>query len=216
MLRGAAFLLVALAAQSCGPDTDPPADAGPPDASHPGCTLEFLGDPSKEPELEITALGAQAPSVIVHEGDTVPLIFPPQGGRVIFAGARATNLDPCGVKLAGGLRDPATKQLRVDIRTVNLKPGDDGWGASDDTDFSTFSNVPICPNNWASTSAYDATFELTITVTDRAMRTISKTLNVVPTCAEPDKLKDCLCICKQGYVLGESCDGDGGVGDGGS
>ncbi len=130
---------------------------------------------------------------------------------MIFIGVRAKNLDPCAVKLSGAVRDPMTMETRLDTRTINLEPTDDGWGASDETDISTFSNVPVCSNNWASTDVYDQTFKAIVSVTDRSGKKGTATLDVVPRCDEvkmvdgQDIQKDCLCICKLGYVTGQPC-----------
>ena len=215
--------LAALAAAGCGPDGPVPVDAAidaPADGPH-GCQLAFLGDRSKAPEISVTVLGAAPPAVAVADGDTVPLIFPPQGGRVIFAGVRVHNMDPCGAQLGGALRDTQSQQVRLDARTINLLPASDGWGESDATDYSSFSNIPVCPNQWSKTDIYGTSYQLEITVTDRGGRVAGKKLQVTPACAEPDRLNECLCICKAGYVLGMSCSSadagaDGGdAGDGG-
>lgn len=211
-------MLLAFAAQSCDPEPiNPvdaghggagPSDAGPTDASTDGphgCTLSFLGDESKEMEAQIYVLGTDEVSVPVKDGDTVPMIFPPQGGRVIFVGVHAKNLDPCGVKLTGAIRDPATMKVMVDARTVNLLPIGEGWGKSDDNDIASFANVPVCPNQWASTNLFGSTFELTIVTADRGGRSKTLTAMVTPTCAEPENQAACLCICKKDYVLGETC-----------
>jgi hypothetical protein len=194
----------------CAPDHG----GGTPDAA-PVCGTGFLGDPSKPVQTQVIAVGAGGASSPVSDGSTVALLFPPQGGRVIFAGVRATNIDPCGVKLSGALRDPVNNEVRVDVRTVNLGPTGDGWGSSTDADISSFANVPICPNQWSQSNAYGSPYDLTVTVTDKEQRTSTTTLHVTLSCAEPDKLAECLCLCKAGYVLGESCDA-GAPNDGGT
>jgi hypothetical protein len=216
-----AFALLVLAA-ACSDPAPPPsdggADAGDGGGGGPhGCTTGFVGDEAKAPELVITVLGAvsAAGATPVTDGDTVPLIFPPQGGRVIFAGARARNVAACGATLTGALRDKTTKQVRLDARTVNLIPASDGWVETDATDYSSFSNVPVCPNQWSTTNLYGTVYELEITVADRDGRSVTKTIDVTPTCAEPDNLAECLCICRGGYKLGEVCAADGGT-DGGA
>jgi hypothetical protein len=93
---------------------------------------------------------------------------------------------------------------------VNLAAVTDGWGTSTDSNISTFANVPICPNEWASTDAYGNPFDLIVSVQDRGGRTAMKTIQVTLACAEPDKAAECLCICKGGYVLGQPCP-DAGV-----
>jgi hypothetical protein len=187
----------------CPPD-DPPA----PEA----CTLSFLGDKSKPVQLEIIMRDASGRSAKVTEGGDVSILFPPQGGRVIFVAARVTNIDPCAMTLSGAIRDPVTAQVRIDNRTVNLVPTPDGFGTAIDSDISTFSNVPVCPNQWASDDIYDKPYELQITVKDRGGRTATQKVKVVPRCAEPDRLDECRCICQKNYVLGQVCTpGDGGT-----
>jgi hypothetical protein len=198
-------LLLSAGASGCDPETIPPVDAGTDVIV--GCTLPFIGDSTKETEIELIALKADYTSAPVAEGDSVALLFPPQGGRVIFAGVRARNIDPCNVQLSGAVRDVDTKQIRVDSRTVNLAATSDGWGSSSDTDIASFANVPMCPNSWSKTNIYGTKYELEVTLTDRAKHKITKKVGVVPACAEPENAAECACICKGGYVLGEMCDG---------
>jgi hypothetical protein len=198
-------LLLSAGAAGCGPETNPPTDAGP-DVKI-GCTLPFIGDSTKETELELIALKADYTSAPVAEGDSVALLFPPQGGRVIFAGVRARNIDPCSVQLTGSLRDLDTKQIRSDTRTINLHASNDGWGQSSDGDIASFANVPMCPNSWSKPNIYGTKYELEVTLTDRAKHKVTKTVGVIPACAEPENAAECACICKGGYVLGEMCDG---------
>jgi len=201
--------LAAVFLGACSSEPDPPADAGP------SCTLPFIGDKTKAIEATLTVRNAGGKSVELKDGDEVPLIFPPQGGRVVFLGARVINIDPCAVKLSGAIRDLATNQVRVDNRTINLRLAPDGYGASVDEDISTFSNVPMCPNQWASTDAFDKPFRVEIAIQDRGGRTINKQVMVTPKCAEPALAAECLCICKKGYVLGERCDVSDAGTDGG-
>ncbi|APR83621.1 Hypothetical protein A7982_08970 [Minicystis rosea] len=208
-------LAFALLITGCSDPAPMPSDGGV-DAGPHGCTTGFVGDGTKEPEIVITVLGPGTTLTEVAEGGAVPLIFPPQGGRVIFAGARARNLEACGATVTGALRDPTTKQVRLDARTVNLVPAGDGWVETDPTDISSFSNVPVCPNQWSMTDLYGAAYELEITIADRSGRTVTKKVSVKPACAEPESEAECLCICKGGYVLGESCTtSDGGADDAG-
>jgi hypothetical protein len=156
-------------------------------------------------EIKLIARGADERSVDLADGDKVALILPPQGGRVIFVGVKATNLSPCTVKVTGSFRDLTNQQVRVDARTVNLAATGDGWGTATDSDISTFSNVPMCPNQWATSDIFDTVFELTVAVEDPTGRKASKTIKATPTCAEPAYRAECLCQCKKGYVLGQPC-----------
>lgn len=218
-----AFAVVSmLSVAACGPTqpspdagTDAGADAGA-DAEPHGCTTGFIGDASAAPEIVITVIGSEPVAKDVSDGDVVPLIFPPQGGRVIFAGARVKNIDACGVTLTGALRDLTTKQVRVDARTVNLIPTADGLAETDATDFSSFSNIPVCPNQWAAADLFGVEYELEISLVDRGGRFVGKKIRVTPACAEPDREAECRCICKGGYVLGETCADAGAGGSAGS
>jgi len=214
-MRSPAVCLLALAAAACS------SPSAPPDP----CTVGVLGDATQSIVLQAIALDPNMTPFTVASGDSVTLAFPPQGGRVIFAGVRATNLDGCGVQVEGVIRDLTTHQVRLDSRTVNLSPTGDGWGESDPTDVSTFANVPVCPNEWSATNLYGTPYQLELAVTDRGGRTATQTLQVTPECSEPAHAAECLCICKGGYVLGEVCAdtsdggadaGDEGGGDGGT
>ena len=183
------------------------------------CPTGYLGDPNKAIVIELRALLADGTDVPLDDGNDLALLAPPQGGRVSFVGVRATNLDGCAVQVTGALRDPVTKQVRLDGRTVNLRREVDdagvSWGTTgkgtsanieDSADLGDYSNVPICPNQWANQDIFDQTYELDVIVTDRLHKTTTKTINVVPRCAEPGaKEVACRCLCKNGYVLGEVC-----------
>ncbi len=170
------------------------------------CKLPNLGDPTQDIQLDLVELDANQSIVTLAEGADVDLVTPPQGGRVVFVGVHATNLSPCGVTLAGSLKDTASGKLMLDSRTVNLKVGTDGYGSSVDSNISTFANIPVCPNQWSSVNAFDVPYELTVKLTDAGGRSASKTLHVTPRCAETGMLKtECTCICKAGYVLGQPC-----------
>lgn len=185
--------------------------------SAPVCQLPFLGDKTRPVELEVTARDALGNAALVADGGDVSILFPPQGGRVIFLGVRAKNLDPCGVRLNGAIRDTATKQVRIDNRTMNLVPRDDGFGASVDSDISTFSNVPVCPNQWASADVYDHPYEIEVTVEDVDGRSATQKLTVTPRCDEAGREDECRCICRKGYILGSKCDpSDAGASDAGT
>ena len=216
MLATRAGIACALLATGC-PETDPETtpDAGA-DATQ-SCPFDFVGDPAQDVAIVPIVLGVDGKSTELHDGDDIPLIFPPQGGRVVFVGARAQNLDPCAVVIGGTMRDPVNAKLTFDNRTINLRPGDDGWATSLDADYNTFSNIPICPNQWgASKDAFDQHFEVEISVKDRGGRKASAKVDVVPRCAEPENLDNCKCICKFGYTTGEQCSsGSGGAGGGG-
>src|SRR5215472_149449 len=97
-LRSTTFLLGSLLVGCSQSSVHPPSDAGrdvqeaapPPDGTT--CGIPFLGDPSMPPAIQPIALGADGTSSPLSDGSTIALLFPPQGGRVIFVGAHATNI----------------------------------------------------------------------------------------------------------------------------
>ena len=201
------FLFKLFLVAGCSPHESPPptVDAG-------AC---FVGDPSKAAELELDVIAPGNVRAPIGDGADVPLLFPPQGGRVVFVGVRVRNFDACEVQLTGAVRDEQTKQVRVDARTILMHVTPDGWATNDlaasAPDISSFANVPLCPNQWSTTNVFGTEYELVVTLKGKEQRTVTKTIRVTPRCAEPDKLAECLCICKAGYRLGERCDADGGV-----
>lgn len=217
----ASLLLVGLTAGCSTSSGNGSPDAAPP-PSDGGCGVGFLGDPSKDIDFEMRALLPDGTDAPLNEGGNLSIIFPPQGGRVAFIGVRATNVDPCGVQLTGALRDESTQLVRVDARTVNLIPSGDGWGTSAPASQTvsaardTYSNVPLCPNQWASSDVFDHEFIVEVTLRDRLKRTTTKTIKATPRCNEPGRTVECKCLCKLGYVLGEPCgEEDAGVTDAG-
>jgi hypothetical protein len=203
----AASVLVSLGA--CSSSTAPSADPVP-------CAGGFLGDASAAPTFDLQVITAQGSVVPVPDGGAVSLLTPPQGGEVVFAGVRATNLNACGAQLTGALRDEASGRVTLDMRTVNLIPTGDGWGVSGTTvDFvaANFANIPACPNQWSSTDVSGNPFHLEVTLTDSAGRVATRVIEVTPQC---DGDPGCVCICKAGYLLGQACPtsvaGDGGDG----
>ena len=57
--------------------------------------------------------------------------------------------------------------------------------------------------------------KLEVQIKDRRGKTASKKIHVTPRCAEPgEKETACRCLCRKGYVLGETCGEDAGVDSG--
>jgi hypothetical protein len=202
----AACALAALSLNGC-----PNGPVNPPDDGGLGCKLAYNGDKAADVELEVITLDPDYKEQALMDGGDASILVPPQGGRVIFAGVRAKNLDPCGVRLSGALRDTTNSEVRLDTRTVNLTLAPDGWSESDAADISSFSNIPVCSNTWASTDVFDQKFTLVISVKDRDGKSKQVEMTAVPRCDEKrildgqDIQKECLCICKKDYVTGEPC-----------
>jgi hypothetical protein len=181
-----------------------------------GCKLPFVGDPNAPMEMDVIALGVDEKLTTLEDGSDITLMFPPQGGRVVFAGVRARNVNPCGVRIAGALRDPVSKKVSIDNRIINLQVTEDGYGRTDPLDFSSFANIAACPNQWSSQDLMDTPYELTVSLTDKDGRKLTHVRQVMPRCDEPGREAECLCICDVDYLLGMACEGvpvDGGVED---
>jgi hypothetical protein len=201
-------------ALACGDDAPTSASSG--GGTAPSCDRPYLGEASAEPMLELLYFGADELEHPLEDGAEVDLVLPPQGGRVLFLGVRATNVDPCEAVLTGAMRDPETKQVRFDTRTINLDDQGDGWGKSASADLASYANVPACHNTWTQLDVFGSPFTLELTLKDRAGKQASRTITAIPRCAEPDNEAECRCICHGGYVLGESCSEGGGSEGGGS
>jgi hypothetical protein len=209
-LKLSSVSLCSVAVIACSPSSPTPEPDGGTSSSSTGgftCALKDSGDPTKDIELELTVRGIDDNSTLLKDGDTVPLITPPQGGRVVFIGVRARNLSPCGVVLSGVVGDPSSKKIMLDERTVNLRTGADGWATSIDSNIASFANVAVCPNEWSDADLFDSPYDLSLTLTDKKGRTATKKVSATPKCAETDPTldKECHCICKHGYVLGQTC-----------
>jgi hypothetical protein len=94
-----------------------------------GEPCDFVGDMSAAAEIELRVLDAAGVASDVTDGARVPLILPPQGGKVIFAGVRARNLCAGITQILGYVRDGTTSTspiVGLEGRPIRLIRGDDG------------------------------------------------------------------------------------------
>src|SRR3712207_1673594 len=68
----------------------------------------FVGDSSSAMEFEVVYRTVQGEVERANEMGKIPLIQPPQGGKVLLVGVRARNLDPCSLIISTALVDPAS------------------------------------------------------------------------------------------------------------
>jgi hypothetical protein len=191
MRRAIALGLTAIASGACGGDV---------------VIVEPDGGSAPEGPIVLTPVVRTAAgelAVLADDGE-LPILMPPGGGRVGYVGVRARRLDPLEAQLKAVLRDPASGAVRFDTRIVNLT-ADGGEARSDEREIATFSNIPLCPNQWSSADVFDRAYELEVMVTERTGRRASVALRVTPRCAEPEREAACKCMCKHGYDLGEPC-----------
>ncbi len=174
----------------------------------------FIGDPALPAEIELVVMQVGGGFVPIVEGGSVPIMKPPQGGKVIAPGVLARNLDGCGLTINASLRDECTgKLLGVEQRPINLRARADGWGEPQDpVQLSNYSNLATCPRPIASRDVEDEPYLLAIKVTDKRGRVAERSVHVVPVCAEPENAVECRCECDADYALGDMCspEPDGG------
>ncbi|MBI4511362.1 MAG: hypothetical protein HY698_17145 [Deltaproteobacteria bacterium] len=185
-----------------------------------GCTDEasdcFVGSRDEPAQVELvfrTETGQIAPA---QEGQSVPLVEPPQGGQILAIGARARHLNACGVVLTGSMWDGATA-LSVERRPVKMVPNGNGWAEpAHPEELQNFANIAACPSAAAEKSIHGERYDVQVNVEDRTGRRAEARIGVIPTCSEPAKLDLCTCFCAP--VTGRSCTlrSDGGTarGDG--
>ncbi|MBI4820986.1 MAG: hypothetical protein HY791_32275 [Deltaproteobacteria bacterium] len=193
-------LVPILCAASFGCQTSPEPEPEPEPTSCP------MGDLSLPIEAHIVHRNEDAQLELTEQNGEIPLIQPPQGGKVLFVGVRAKNLDGCGVRISASLRDPCSGLLvSLERRPVDLALSADGFGepARPET-IDNFSNLPACPRAGTDRDLFGQTYLLRVTIEDRDGRKAEASLAVVPRCADPTR-ELCECECRSDYVLGESC-----------
>ncbi|HKP62546.1 MAG TPA: hypothetical protein VJV78_37685 [Polyangiales bacterium] len=167
----------------------------------------FVGDESKPIEFEVVHRTADGECLSTGDMAEMPLIQPPQGGKVLFVGVRARNLDGCGLTLATALVEQQTGAvISLERRPVRLEEVDDGWMMPQrPTEASNYSNLPACPRADLARSIEGEVYELRVSITDNANRKASTTMQIIPTCGEPNLAELCHCECSKDYKLGGGC-----------
>ena len=167
----------------------------------------FFGDESKPLEFDIVHRDADGECVSTEEMGEIPLIQPPQGGKVLFVGVRARNLNGCGLTLATALVEPDTGSvISLERRPVMLEPVGDGWMEPErPTEASNYSNLPACPRADLERSIEGEPYELRVSITDKDGRKGSASMQVIPICGESKLAELCQCECSKDYRLGGAC-----------
>ncbi len=197
MFLRAALALLALALAGCPSDR---------------CKVGFIGDPAKPVELELVFTDGIAADVSpLAAMQAVPLEPPPQGGYVMYIGAKARNLDACGALVRGDYFDENGIQAGMDERSTNLVARGDGWGWPDAQHLSEIPNLSACPDV-SHLDIQGHPYSLRIRVTDRSGRTAMLSTPIVPTCAlsNPAVQADCVCQCSADFVPGKCSTAVGG------
>ncbi|MGZ6142393.1 MAG: hypothetical protein ACXWLM_03590 [Myxococcales bacterium] len=157
----------------------------------PSCTVQ--GDAAQPVELLPIAADGSGNLHALHDGDTVLLQKPSQGGFVVYAGAAARNLDPCLVQLTAELIDPSTGNplTGLDQRQADLVSQSGGywWPASELGDLA---NIPSCPDA-LHVGVVGRPAILRVDVLDATGRGARVETRVTPVCPAGDAT--CACVC---------------------
>jgi hypothetical protein len=194
----------ALAGADC--EVEPPGpDAGPVEPEPP-C---IIGDENAEAEIVLVYRTVDGEVADLEDNGTVPLILPPQGGKVTLVGVRAKNVT-CRLLLNANLSNSLCGGTIIGLegRPVDLVEGDDGFGypAAPDT-LQNYVNIPVCPTFASTRDGDDQPYALQLRATEvrrldeETARTHVFNATVTPVCAEPDIFDDCTCECDADLVL---------------
>ena len=108
----------------------------------------YVGDPAAAPEVELIYRNIDGTMGTLDESGRVPMILPPQGGKVFLVGVRARNIDICGVRLHAALRDQCSGRIvGAERRPIFLGADGTGWAVPRQPhELSDYANVPACPS----------------------------------------------------------------------
>jgi len=128
----------------------------------------------------------------ITDGSNVPLLAAPQGGHILFVGARVRAARDCQLTAKAALRDPSTQRvLGLEERPLLLDRKSDGWAVPRDG-LDSMPNVAVCPSSAANTAVYDRPLELEITLSTLAgTPIITRTAQITPTCDDDWCRTDC-------------------------
>jgi hypothetical protein len=145
----------------------------------------------------------------VSDGDRVGLERPPQGGIVLFVGARVRGLGDPTVELRGRLLDLSGAPVAEEGRVVDLNPtpGDATLWQPDLRSITSVSNIAVCPPpSTEPLDRFDRVYTLEVVVTERVSgRAGSARRRVTAACLQSDPTQRdlCRCVCAAGFVIGK-------------
>ncbi len=171
----------------------------------------FYGDKDADPEGELVYRTVDQQLATLVDGQEVPMILPPQGGKVILIGARVKNMDLCSLQANGGMFDGCQTPPRIigrEGRGLQMKINEDLGMAEPDRPetLNNYVNIPLCPNFTAVRDADGEPFNLEIRFSDRAQRSLILKATVTPVCAEPEQLARCTCECDVDFSFERVCE----------
>ena len=170
----------------------------------------FVGDPNADPIIEAVFRDVNGEMKPIVAGGNIPLILPPQGGKVMFVGVRAKNVDGCPVDISTSIRDTCSNAIiALERRPVTLNETSDGWlEPLQPNELTNYSNLPACPRANLERDIHGQPYVLTIRITDKDGRMAEQQIEVVPFCSEPEFMDRCMCECRNDFTLGDDCMGE--------
>lgn len=200
------ILLQALVVAGADCDGAPVSDAGPEPEPEPPC---IIGDENGEAEIVLIYRTVDGEVADLVDNGEVPLILPPQGGKVTLVGVRAKNVT-CRLLLNGNLSNSLCggNIIGLEGRPVDLEEREDGFGypAAPDT-LQNYVNIPVCPTFSSTRDGDGQPYALQVRATEvrrlgeETARTHVMNATVTPVCAEPEIFDDCTCECDADLVL---------------
>jgi hypothetical protein len=162
------------------------------------------GAPSPAASITVTPASYDATAMALTDlapGGPIDLVFPPQGGFVLFVGARVRGLDNGNVEMRAQMIDPTSQAVIAENKRVVTLQRDPADAASWIPDLRSFQNVPnvtMCPSTSA-TDRFGVPLTLALTVTElSSSRAGMATLSTVPSCRQSDAKQLALCQCECG------------------
>lgn len=186
----------------------------PPDAARTidaadGPTCGVVGDATRPAEIQLIYRTETGAMPVVDQG-TLPLVDPPQGGKVLLVGLRVRNVDLCDATIQIAIKDPAdARVIGYERRSITWRIAPDGFAEpSEPTYFYDYANVPVCPNGNLSKNVDGNPWLLEARLYEAETIAAQATVTITPTCdAAPDPD---LCRCECAMTGGTSC-GTGGI-----
>jgi hypothetical protein len=188
--------------------------AADPDARPDATPCGTVGDLSEPVEMQVVYRTSDGVAAPLADGAELPLVNPPQGGKVLLVGVRVKNVDLCRSTIQVAMKDLVTGRVAgIERRPVVWRIAADGFAEpSQPQEISDFANVPVCPNANIAQDIDGNPWELEVRFYDKDDHATEQVLTVTPSCAEDLDPTYCMCECSMDFGTACEC---GGVTDGG-
>lgn len=145
--------------------------------------------------------------VLLSDGDPIVVRYAPQGGQVMWIGARVRGLTPGPARLSAKLVDPeSAEEFVTDSRVIQLREAADGSGElePDVSSAANFAHLVACPNyGTRPVEGVDWLLQIEVSDPDHPSHAGTAAVHVTPGCAEGPRKANCQCECSPGYTFGK-------------